>query len=127
MFKLTDSLGKGVILLVYMSNPGAEPLYSLKTERPDGKSRAVFEIFAEMAVQWNASGVIVGATKPDIISRVRKLVGPDMGIFSPGVGVQGGDARKAIAAGADYLIVGRSIYAASDPSGAASRYRELAI
>jgi len=127
VFQLTSSLGKGVILLVYMSNPGAETLYSLKTEPADGKPRPVYELIAEMAVQWKASGVIVGATKPDIISRVRKLVGPDMGIFSPGVGVQGGDAGKAIAAGADYLIVGRSIYAAADPSDAARRHREMAI
>jgi orotidine-5'-phosphate decarboxylase len=127
VFQLTGSLGKGVILLVYMSNPGAEALYSLKTEPADGKPRPVFELFAEMAVQWKASGVIVGATKPDIISRVRNLVGPNMGIFSPGVGVQGGDAGKAIAAGADYLIVGRSIYGAGDPSDAARRHRELAM
>jgi orotidine-5'-phosphate decarboxylase len=127
VFQLTDSLGKGVILLVYMSNPGAERVYSLKTEPADGKPRPVFELFAEMAVQWKASGVIVGATKPDIISRVRKLVGSDMAIFSPGVGVQGGDAVKAMAAGADYLIVGRSIYDAVDPSEAAKRYRELAM
>ncbi len=127
VFQLTESLGKGVILLVYMSNPGAEILYSLKTEPADGTPRPVFELFAEMAVQWKASGVIVGATKPDIISRVRKLVGPDIDIFSPGVGMQGGDAGKAIAAGADYLIVGRSIYQAEDPSGAARRYRELAM
>jgi orotidine-5'-phosphate decarboxylase len=127
VFQLTGSQGKGVILLIYMSNPGAEALYSLKTEPTDGAPRPVFELFAEMAVQWKASGVIVGATKPEIISRVRKLVGPDMGIFSPGVGVQGGDAGKATAAGADYLIVGRSIYAAADPSEAASRYRGLTM
>jgi orotidine-5'-phosphate decarboxylase len=124
-FQLARSLGKGVILLVHMSNPGAETLYSLNTAPAVGKPRPVFEIFAEMAVQWKASGVVVGATKPDIISRVRKLVGPDIDIFSPGVGVQGGDAGKAIAAGADYLIVGRSIYAAADPAEAASRYCEL--
>lgn len=127
VFQLTDSLGKGVILLVYMSNPGAEIVYSMKTEYADGRPQPLFELFAEMAVQWKASGVIVGATKPDIIARVRKLVGPEMDIFSPGVGVQGGDAVKAIAAGADYLIVGRSIYDAVDPSGAARRYRELTM
>lgn len=127
VFQLAGSRGKGVILLVYMSNPGAETLYSLKTAPANGKPRPVFELFAEMAVRWKANGVIVGATKPEIITRVRELVGPKMAIFSPGVGAQGGDARKAIAAGADYLIVGRSIYAESDPTDAAKRYRDLAM
>ncbi len=36
-------------------------------------------------------------------------------ILSPGVGFQGGDAGKALAAGADYLIVGRSIIGSKDP------------
>jgi orotidine-5'-phosphate decarboxylase len=79
-----------------------------------------------MATEWKANGVIVGATKPETIARVRKLVGQNMAIFSPGVGAQGGDAKRAIAAGSDYLIVGRSIYAETNPSAAAKRYREMA-
>jgi orotidine-5'-phosphate decarboxylase len=127
VFRLAGSLGRGVILLVYMSNPGAETLYSLKTAPINGKPRPVFELFAEMAVQWKANGVIVGATKPEIITRVRELVGPNVAIFSPGVGAQGGDPRKAIAAGSDYLIVGRSIYAQANPSDAAKHYRDMAM
>jgi orotidine-5'-phosphate decarboxylase len=127
VFRLAGSHGTGVIILVYMSNPGAETLYSLITTPANGKPRPVFELFAEMAVQWKANGVIVGATKPEIIKRVRELIGPKMAIFSPGVGAQGGDARKAVTAGSDYLIVGRSIYAASDPADAAKRYRDLTM
>lgn len=126
VFRLAASRGKAVILLVYMSNPGAETFYSLRTAPANEKPRPVFELFAELAVQWKANGVIVGATKPEIIARVRELAGPKMTIFSPGVGVQGGDARKAVAAGSDYLIVGRSIYEAADPSDAAKHYRDLA-
>jgi orotidine-5'-phosphate decarboxylase len=127
VFQLAASQGRGVILLVYMSNPGAETLYSQKIAPTNGKPRPVFELFAELAVQWKANGVIVGATKPEIITRVRELVGPSMAIFSPGVGAQGGDATKAMAAGSDYLIVGRSIYAATDPPYEARRYRDLAM
>jgi orotidine-5'-phosphate decarboxylase len=47
-----------------------------------------------------------------------------MKILSPGVGAQGGDARKAIEAGADFVIVGRSIYNAEDPYAAALKFIE---
>jgi len=127
VFRLANSRGKAVILLVYMSNPGADALYSLRTTPAIGKPRPVFELFAEMAVEWKANGVIVGATKPEIIMRVRELTGRDMAIFSPGVGAQGGDVRRAIEAGSDYLIVGRSIYGDSNPSAAAGRYRDMAM
>jgi len=40
-------------------------------------------------------------------------------ILSPGIGTQGGNAKKAIEAGATYLIVGRLIYKSSSPSQAA--------
>jgi orotidine-5'-phosphate decarboxylase len=127
VFELARSRKAGVILLIYMSNPGAESLYSLKSMPTNGTTEQVFELFAKMAVQWNANGVIVAATRPDIITRVRGLVGSNMPIFSPGVGAQRGDATKAIAAGSDYLIVGRSIYGATDPGDAAKRFRDLAI
>ena len=39
----------------------------------------------------------------------------------PGVGAQGGSASDAILAGADYVIVGRSIYNAEDPASAAQK------
>ena len=51
------------------------------------------------------------------------MVGPSKKILSPGVGTQGGKASDAIAAGADYAIVGRSIYGAEDPRAAAESFR----
>ncbi len=127
VFHLAGSKGKAVILLVYMSNPGAEAFYSLEATPAKGNPKPVFELFAKMAAEWKANGVVVGATKPEIIARVRGLVGRHMAIFSPGIGAQGGDPKRALAAGADYLIVGRSIYAEADPSIAAARYRDLAM
>jgi orotidine-5'-phosphate decarboxylase len=83
----------------------------------------VFEILAEMAVEWGAHGVIIGATRPEVITRVRELVGQGLAIYSPGVGAQGGDARKALDAGSTYIIVGRAIYNAPDPEKAAMEFR----
>ena len=117
IFKLASEHERGIILLIYMSNPGAEPFYSMIAEGYHGK--AIFEIFAELAVQWKADGVVVGATRPQVIKRVRSIIGPSMAIYSPGVGVQGGDAREAIQAGATYLIVGRAIYGSPKPAEAA--------
>jgi len=42
-------------------------------------------------------------------------------IISPGVVAQGGSALQAIRAGADYLIVGRSVFEAEDPIESAKK------
>jgi orotidine-5'-phosphate decarboxylase len=123
VFAAASARGGGVLLLTYMSNPGAEAFYSLMTKQTGGGERPIFEILAKLALEWKAHGVIVGATKPQVISRVRQLVGPKLPIYSPGVGPQGGDAEKAVAAGATYLIVGRAIYASPDPKSAALAFR----
>jgi len=123
VFETARTRDKAIILLTYMSNPGAEAFYSLPVLQPTGTKKPVFEIFTDLALKWKAHGLIVGATKPAIISRVRELVGSGLPIFSPGVGAQGGDPRMAMAAGSTYLIVGRSIYGASDCKEAADRIR----
>ncbi len=119
VFEAAKPAKKGVLLLTYMSNPGAEAFYSLTAQRPDGHGKPVFEILTELAVEWKASGVIVGATQPRFIARVRQLAGPKLPIYSPGVGAQGGDPTAALRAGSTYLIVGRSIYNSPDPAKAA--------
>jgi orotidine-5'-phosphate decarboxylase len=122
VFEIARSKGRGVLLLTYMSNPGAEAFYSLMVSQ-GGVERPVFEILAQLALEWKAEGVIVGATRPQIVSRVRKLVGPNLPIYSPGVGAQGGDGRVAVEAGSTYIIVGRAIYAFPDPKAAAMVFR----
>ena len=123
VFEAAKSRNKGVILLTYMSNPGAEAFYSLAVRQTDGHGKPVFEILTDLAVQWKAQGVIVGATQPAVISRVRRIAGPNLPIYSPGVGAQGGDPNAALDAGSTYLIVGRSIYNSSDPVKAAMEFR----
>jgi len=116
VFSLAREHDKGVLLLVYMSNPGAEQFYSSTI----GNSKLMFECFSELALQWKAQGLVVAGTRPEIIRQVRTIVGPEMAIYSPGIGAQGGDAKKASEAGATYLIVGRAIYASLTPSQAAN-------
>lgn len=65
---------------------------------------------------------------PAEASAVRKIVGPDVAIVTPGIRPAGAGAddqkriatpAAAIQAGADYLVVGRPITSAPDPKGAA--------
>jgi orotidine-5'-phosphate decarboxylase len=73
---------------------------------------------AVLAKTAGARGIVAPATRPERISDLRKLIG-SLEIISPGVGAQGGKATDALRAGADYIIVGRAIYEAKDPSEAA--------
>jgi orotidine-5'-phosphate decarboxylase len=123
VFDAARSREKAIILLTYMSNPGAETFYSSMVRGPDGETKPVFEMLTNLALEWKADGVIVGATKPEIIARVRRIAGPELSIFSPGIGAQEGDARETLDAGATYLIVGRAIYNSSDPVKAATELR----
>ncbi len=63
-------------------------------------------------------GFVAPGNRPELLRRVRELVGTKV-ILSPGIGTPGGDARSAVAAGADILIVGRTITKAPDPRAAA--------
>ena len=123
VFEIARREDRGVLLLVYMSNPGAEHFYSMIT-RVGNEQRPIFESFTQMAIEWRADGLVAGATRPEIIKRIRSLVGSSMEIYSPGVGTQGGDGRRALCNGADYLIVGRTIYGAENPSIAARNLYE---
>jgi orotidine-5'-phosphate decarboxylase len=104
-------LGKGVILLVYMSHQGAREGYGLKVG-----GEPLYLRFARKTRDWGADGAIVSAKSLSIIRRVKSVMRSDQIILSPGVGVQGGDAVKAVEAGADYLIVGRTIINAKNPA-----------
>ena len=127
VFRVATSRGKSVILLVYMSNPGAEMFYSLMATEGQETPKPVYERLTKLAVAWKAHGVIVGATKPQVIKHVREWVGDGLRIYSPGIGAQGGDAGVAVRAGADYLIVGRAVYQATDPAKAAQQLRDATI
>jgi len=121
VFEIARREDRGVLLLVYMSNPGAEQFYAMVT---GDKQRPIFESFTQLAIEWKADGIVVGATRPEIIRRARFLAGSAMEIYSPGVGTQGGDGERALSNGANYLIVGRTIYGAESPREAARHLYE---
>lgn len=120
VFEMATLLKRGIITLCYMSHPGAKEGYGLHVS-PDGKKSEPFYLyFARIARKWDTDGVIVGATYPEKITEIREVLGSEIPIISPGVGAQGGSARAAIDAGADFVIAARSIVNAEDPAAAAA-------
>jgi orotidine-5'-phosphate decarboxylase len=92
--------GKGVIVLCRTSNPGGSDLQFLNV-LPD--AQPLYLHVAKLAAQqWNSSGqisLVVGATFPEEIAKVRAIVG-EMPLLIPGIGAQGGDIDAAVKAGA---------------------------
>jgi orotidine-5'-phosphate decarboxylase len=93
--------GKGVFLLCRTSNPGGDDFQFQRLADVEGQPR-LFEHLASLAQgPWNLNGqmgLVVGATYPDEIARVRELA-PTLPLLIPGVGAQGGDARATVQAG----------------------------
>jgi len=90
--------GKGVIVLCRTSNPGGSDLQFLNVNSDE----PLYLHVAKLASQkWNSSGqisLVVGATFPEEIARVRAIVG-DMPLLIPGIGAQGGDIDSTVKAG----------------------------
>ena len=93
--------GKGAFLLCRTSNPGGDDLQSQRLASVDGQP-LLYEHIAKLAQgPWNVNGqlgLVVGATYPVEIERVRSLA-PTLPLLIPGVGAQGGDAVATIKAG----------------------------
>jgi len=93
---------KAAFILCRTSNPGARDLQDLVVNDGDA-SRPLFEVVAAMASRWNTRGnvgLVVGATYPDELRRVRRIC-PEMTLLVPGVGAQGGDVAVVMANGLD--------------------------
>jgi len=127
VFDVAQKMSRGVIVLVYMSHKGAVEGYGQMVQ--DSTTRHLvlqYRIFAEKALRWNADGAVVGATYPEKIREVRTILKENVPIYSPGVGAQGGDVEAAVNAGAQYLIVGRTIVEAKNPTKTAEWIRDIA-
>ena len=117
----TKYADKGVILLCRTSNPGGA---DLQEQMIDGEPlEPLYLRVAKLAAnEWNGNknlSLVVGATVPQVIADVRRVVG-DMPLLVPGVGAQGGDLRATVAVGRDSsgagLVINASrsvIYASS--------------
>ena len=93
--------GKGAFLLCRTSNPGGDDLQTQHLKDVPGTPR-MFEHIAQLAQgEWNKNGqlgLVVGATYPQEIARVRELA-PTVPLLIPGIGAQGGDPVATVQAG----------------------------
>lgn len=122
--------GRGLILLCRTSNPGGSDLQS----QPLADGALLYEHVARLAAgPWNRDGrlgLVVGATFPRELARVRELA-PDLPLLIPGVGAQGGDAAATVRAAwrpdAPILVnSSRAVLYAGDGEDFASRARAVA-
>jgi orotidine-5'-phosphate decarboxylase len=88
----------GAFILALTSNVGAKDFEYLKS-----KEKPLYEHVIAKVKKWNVMnncGLVVGATRPKEMQRIRKLV-PNMPLLIPGVGAQGGDLVAAVRYGCD--------------------------
>ena len=92
---------KGAFLLCRTSNPGGDDLQNQRLATVPGEP-LLYEHVARLAQgPWNLNGqlgLVVGATYPAEIERVRAIA-PALPLLIPGVGAQGGDAVATVKAG----------------------------
>jgi orotidine-5'-phosphate decarboxylase len=103
---------KGVIILCKTSNSGAAQLqevlvqevqaHEVQAQQSGQKGEPVYEYIARLvAEKWNFNQnclLVMGATWPQQVARVRSIVG-DMPFLVPGAGAQGGDIASIVQAG----------------------------
>ena len=120
----------GIISLVYMSHPTSFEGYGLKiisssiTNNNNNKSDddiitcrdiiPMYHLLYNYARSSRCDGIVIGATKQDIIKEISKL-NDRISIYSPGLLTQGGLVDEATKAGTDYFIIGRHVLSSSSP------------
>jgi orotidine-5'-phosphate decarboxylase len=95
---------RGVFILCRTSNPSGTDLQDLTVlDEQDGTPKPLYEVVAGLANKWNVHGnigLVVGATVPAQMERIREVV-PDMLFLIPGIGPQGGDLGQTVSSAVD--------------------------
>ena len=120
---------KGIFVLCRTSNPGAGEFQDVLIHGESLYHRVAHNV----ATKWNKNNncaLVIGATYPEELYNIRRLVG-DMPILIQGIGAQGGDVEKTVTAGKDSrgqgMIINSSrgiIFASSGPDFAQAARNE---
>jgi len=81
-------------ILCRTSNPSAKDFQDLKVLKTP-----IYQIVAKKIYDWNTNnncGAVVGATYPEELKIIRKILGDDIPFLIPGIGKQGGDVKKTV-------------------------------
>jgi len=134
----------GCIIMCRNSNPGAGEFQDLKivevadvgrlgSRRPTSAGKPLWQIVAEkVSKDWNKNKncmLVVGATYPKEMKKIRSLVG-DMTFLVPGIGAQGGDLKETLKAGLNSKGLGliinssRGIIFSNNPKIEAQKLRD---
>ena len=124
--KIAHKKNKGIITLCHMSAPEAKLSYELKLKN-EKKQKHLYQLFLDWSISQKVDGIIVGATFPKIIEYCKKKINKKLNIYSPGIGVQGGNVKKVLTSGSDFLIVGRSILNSKNPEKIAKQLQQLSF
>ena len=117
-------------VLAVTSNKGSKDFQHLNV-----KGKPLYEHVVNAAKKWNTKknvGLVVGATRPAELKRVRSLA-PSMPILIPGIGTQKGNLEASVKYGCDkngelaIINIGRSIIYNSRGDDFAEKAREAAI
>ena len=124
-----ENAEKGAFVLGLTSNKSAEDFQYLQMEE-----ETLYMNVCKKVNQWNINnncGLVVGATKPEELSEIRKHY-PALSFLVPGVGAQGGDLESVIENGKDpnntglLINVGRDILYQSTGNDFAKKSAERA-
>ena len=107
-------LKSGILALVYMSHIGAQGGFGINFLGSNNQVTSLYQKFFQDAIACRVDGVIVGANRLEILKEI-SCKKDRIPIYSPGVGVQGGNIKQAANSGTDYFIIGRSIIGSKDP------------
>lgn len=105
--------GLGILTVLSMTHKGADEIINKH-----------FLNNLNISLKADVDGYIIPANKPNLIRYARKTSKNKI-IASPGIGVQGSRFGSAINAGADFEIIGRSIYQTDSPREAAEKIRGI--
>jgi len=118
IYPFLDIQGKGVFILCRTSNNSGNEFQNQMLNT----GNYLYEEVAKWAKNINKNdnvGLVVGATVPEELARVREIV-PDLPLLIPGVGTQGGDLEKSVmdgnSSGLGIINISRAISFAGDRS-----------